>query len=249
MMISKPTGMRYVFQPMFNREGKLIAVECLSRLDPLKHSGFSQVEQFFSTASPGLRQDILLEQIALVRRHQAWFQRHDVMVTLNIDEQTLMVLDNDFVAECVSELHCLHFEINEFSGTLIKHSPVTRAISEKYSFWLDDFGAGYAGFSALAVQPFRFIKTDKCLLWSLFEKKNGQELMSSLLRFFSANQHQVIVEGVETPAHRQWLEEMPWFALQGLLWRESSIETLMSHMPAPPPLKHVGYAFTSSAQE
>ena len=49
--------------------------------------------------------------------------------------------------------------------------------------------------------------------------------MDSLLHYFQANQYQVIVEGIETEAHLQWLENMPWFALQGLLWRGQNIET------------------------
>ncbi|KAF1370208.1 EAL domain-containing protein (putative c-di-GMP-specific phosphodiesterase class I) [Yokenella regensburgei] len=236
MMATKSTGMRYVFQPMFDREGRLIAVECLSRLDPLKYGHSTEVEHFFAHASEALRTDILLEQIALVARYQSWFCDNNVMVTLNIDEQTLMTLDNEFISERVNAIGCLHFEVNEFSRTLTRHHPTSRALSEKYSFWLDDFGAGFAGFSALAVQPFRFIKTDKCLLWSLLEKNNGQELMSSLLRYFSANHHLVIVEGVETEAHRQWLADMPWFALQGMLWQESSIEALVASTPPLVPL-------------
>lgn len=228
MITTQPTGMRYVFQPMFNREGKLTAVECLSRLDPLKHGHIADVEQFFNHAPLSLRTDILLEQIALVADYQGWFRDNNVMVTLNIDEQTLMALDNDVVSECVNAAGCLHFEVNEFSRTLTCHSPTSLALSEKYSLWLDDFGSGFAGFSALSVQPFRYIKTDKRLLWSLFEKNNGQELMSSLLRYFSANHHLVIVEGVETLEHHRWLDDMPWFALQGMLWKECSIKTLVA---------------------
>ncbi|HEY3589662.1 MAG TPA: EAL domain-containing protein [Buttiauxella sp.] len=239
MITTKPTGMRYVFQPMFNREGNLIAVECLSRLDPLKH-GFADVEQFFSHAPLTLRTDILLEQITLVAHYQSWFRDNNVMVTLNIDEQTLTALDNEIIADFVNATGCLHFEINEFSRTLTCHNPTSLALSEKYSLWLDDFGSGYAGFSALSVQPFRYIKTDKCLLWSLFEKKNGQQLMSSLLSYFSANHYLVIVEGVETQEHRQWLDDMPWFALQGMLWQECSIQTLVARTPV--------YSFQDSHQ-
>lgn len=231
LITTKPTGMRFVFQPMFDREGKLIAVECLSRLDPLKHGHSANVEQFFSHAPLTLRTDILLEQIALVAQYQSWFRDNNVMVTLNIDEQTLMALDDELISECVNATGCLHFEINEFSRTLTCHNPTSLALSEKYSLWLDDFGSGYAGFSALSVQPFRYIKTDKCLLWSLFEKNNGQELMSSLLSYFNANHYLVIVEGVETLEHRRWLDDMSWFALQGMLWQECSIKMLMDRAP------------------
>ncbi|EIW9479628.1 MULTISPECIES: EAL domain-containing protein [Klebsiella] len=225
---TEPTGLRYVFQPMFNREGKMIAVECLTRFAHHEPASPQDIERFFSEASESLRARILLEQIELVRQHQQWFRHNEVMVTLNVDESTLHMLHDDFIAECVKTIGCLHFEVNEFSNTLVKRTPTIDALTDKYSFWLDDFGAGYAGFAALTAQPFRFIKTDKNLLWSLLEKKNGQQLMDSLLHYFQANQYQVIVEGIETEAHLQWLENMPWFALQGLLWREQTIEALVA---------------------
>lgn len=141
-----------------------------------------------------------------------------------MDESTLHTLNDDVVVEGVKTIGCLHFEVSEFSSTLVKRTPVIDALADKYSFWLDDFGAGYGGFGALTMQPFRFIKTDKQLLWSLPGKKKGQQLMGSLLHYFSANQYQVIVEGIETLEHLRWLENMPWFALQGLLWQEYSID-------------------------
>jgi EAL domain-containing protein (putative c-di-GMP-specific phosphodiesterase class I) len=225
---TESTGLRYVFQPMFNREGKMIAVECLTRFARREPASPQEIERFFSEASESLRARILLEQIELVRQHQQWFRQNEVMVTLNVDESTLPMLQDDFIAECVKTIGCLHFEVNEFSNTLVKRNPTIDALTDKYSFWLDDFGAGYAGFAALTAQPFRYIKTDKNLLWSLLEKKNGQQLMDSLLHYFHANQYQVIVEGIETEAHLQWLENMPWFALQGLLWREKTIEALVA---------------------
>ena len=38
--------------------------------------------------------------------------------------------------------------------------------------------------------------------------------MRALLRFFYLNHYKVIIEGVETPEHKKWLDEMPYYALQ-----------------------------------
>ncbi|MEO3989820.1 EAL domain-containing protein [Pseudocitrobacter cyperus] len=236
---AEPTGLRYVFQPMFDRNGKMIAAECLTRFAQGSPEMPLSVEQFFSEAPAELRARILQEQIELVKRYQEWFQQNNVMVTLNVDESTLHMLNDDFIIDCVKTIGCLHFEVSEFSSTLVKRSPAIDALADKYSFWLDDFGAGYAGFGALAMQSFRFIKMDKNLLWDLREKKNGQQLMASLLHFFSANHYQVIVEGIETPEHVHWLNDMPWFALQGLLWQEQSIEALIASYPSPVALNNL----------
>lgn len=238
---AEPTGLRYVFQPMFDRNGKMIAVECLTRFVQSPGAAPVTVEQFFSEASEALRSRILQEQIALVKCYQWWFQQNDVMVTINVDEATLHTLNDEFVAECVKTIGCLHFEISEFSSTLVKRTPDIDALGDKYSFWLDDFGAGYAGFGALAMQSFRFIKMDKNLLWNLLKQKNGQQLMDSLLHYFSANHYQVIVEGIETKEHLRWIDKMPWFALQGLLWKEQTIEALTGGQACAHPLPQLAH--------
>ncbi|MEX7639699.1 EAL domain-containing protein, partial [Serratia marcescens] len=50
--------------------------------------------------------------------------------------------------------------------------------------------------------------------------------------FFYLNHYKVIIEGVETPEHKKWLDEMPYYALQGKLWKESSIKDLNSLLTA-----------------
>ena len=37
----------------------------------------------------------------------------------------------------------------------------------------------------------------------------------------------VIIEGVESEAHKAWLQGMEWFAIQGHYWKEVSIEQLV----------------------
>ncbi len=38
----------------------------------------------------------------------------------------------------------------------------------------------------------------------------------------------MIIEGVESEAHKEWLQGMEWFAIQGHYWREVSIEQLVA---------------------
>jgi EAL domain-containing protein (putative c-di-GMP-specific phosphodiesterase class I) len=39
---------------------------------------------------------------------------------------------------------------------------------------------------------------------------------------------QCLIEGVESEAHKEWLQGMEWFAIQGHYWREVSIEQLVA---------------------
>ncbi|HFU7439989.1 TPA: phosphodiesterase MrkJ, partial [Escherichia coli] len=59
-------------------------------------------------------------------------------------------------------------------------------------------------------------------------KESGRQLMDALVTFLSCNHHNVIIEGVESEAHKEWLQGMEWFAIQGHYWREVSIEQLVA---------------------
>jgi EAL domain-containing protein (putative c-di-GMP-specific phosphodiesterase class I) len=52
-------------------------------------------------------------------------------------------------------------------------------------------------------------------------KESGRQLMDALVTFLSRNHHNVIIEGVESEAHKEWLQGMEWFAIQGHYWRKS----------------------------
>lgn len=52
------------------------------------------------------------------------------------------------------------------------------------SFWLDDFGAGYANYSSLFNHRFTYIKFDKIMFWRMFKKTNGKRLLTAMLSFF-----------------------------------------------------------------
>ena len=75
---------------------------------------------------------------------------------------------------------------------------------------------------------FDYVKIDKDFFWHLMRKESGRQLMDALVTFLSRNHHNVIIEGVESEAHKEWLQGMEWFAIQGHYWREVSIEQLVA---------------------
>lgn len=178
-------GINYVFQPMFAKSGQLLAVECLSRFT--FNSGYAHFspEQFFRSADSATRIEILLEQVSLIEKYNHWFRENQVIATLNVDDHSLRSLANSHFAERISATRCIHFEISENSTRLVKDRVHGDPSLKSYSFWLDDFGSGYAGFSALYNSQFRFVKLDRFLLWDFMKKSGGEGLMRALLRFFS----------------------------------------------------------------
>lgn len=230
--IERNNGIYFTFQPMFASSGQLIAVECLSRFTFDSAFAHFSPEQFFKSADGLTRIEILLEQVSLIEKYQDWFHQHQVIVTLNVDDHSLTSLANSQFAERIKAIRCIHFEISESATRLIKNRVHLDPTLAGYSFWLDDFGSGYAGFSALYNSRFRFVKLDRFLLWNFMQRPGGEGLMRALLRFFYLNNYKVIIEGVETPDHKRWLNEMPYYALQGKLWKESDIGDLNSLLTA-----------------
>lgn len=224
----KNNNINYVFQPMFAKSGQLLAVECLSRFALNSEYAHFSPEEFFLHADSETRIQILLDQVNLIDKHKHWFYENQVMATLNVDDYSLQSLANARFAKRINAMRCIHFEISENSTRLVRDRVHDDPSLNSYSFWLDDFGSGYADFSALYNSKFRFVKLDRFLLWEFMRKSGGAGLMHALLRFFYLNHYKVIIEGVETLEHKKWLAKMPYYALQGKLWKESSIMDLNS---------------------
>ncbi|MBM7343213.1 EAL domain-containing protein [Pantoea coffeiphila] len=216
-------AIRYVYQKMFSPEGKLVAVECLSRFDRITVSP----DVFFRNVNNSLREDIFIEQLAQAEQHRDWFLDNAVFLTINIDDHILSLLQRHDIAERIERLEHVHFEVAEYSVSLLGHAPVNRLLPLNVSLWLDDFGSGYAGIGAIRGYHFNYVKIDKEFFWHLIEKEHGRQLMQALITFLSKNNHRVIIEGVENEEHQRWLSGMEWFAMQGFYWQEVSIEQLV----------------------
>ena len=217
-------AVRYVFQKMFSPQGTLVAVECLSRFDNLPVSP----EYFFRHATAAVRERIFLEQLGLIEQHKAWFLLNHISATINVDDHILTLLRQKEIKEKIAALTCVHFEVTENAEKLLNNSLAAWQSPQDTSLWLDDFGSGYAGINAISGYHFDYVKIDKDFFWHLMRKESGRQLMDALVTFLSRNHHNVIIEGVESEAHKKWLQGMEWFAIQGHYWQEVSIEQLVA---------------------
>ena len=216
-------SVRYVFQKMFSPNGTLVAVECLSRFDHIPISP----ENFFRYANAGLRESIFMEQLALIERYKKWFKKNAISATINVDDHILNLLQRPEIKTRIDQIGCVHFEVTENANKLLNNDLALWSDPQSTTLWLDDFGSGNAGISAIRDYHFDYIKIDKDLFWLLMQKDSGRPLMAALITFLSRNHHNVIIEGVESEAHRRWLQGMEWFAIQGHYWKEVSIEQLV----------------------
>jgi diguanylate cyclase (GGDEF)-like protein len=82
---------------------------------------------------------------------------------------------------------------------------------------LDDFGTMYSSLSYLKNFPFDTIKIDRYFVSDLETNKKSQAIVRSIIVLAHDLDMHVTAEGVETPAHAQWLSNLGCDRIQGFL--------------------------------
>jgi len=103
----------------------------------------------------------------------------------------------------IQELNSFEYDILEQANTF-----------SNVSLWLDDFGNNQSNFDIIHSKniPFSVIKVSKELFWSLIV--SDSLFLKSLITYLSKH-HQVIVEGVESKKHLDFISSMKGIEMQG----------------------------------
>ena len=91
---------------------------------------------------------------------------------------------------------------------------------------IDDFGAGYAGLSALAAFQPEIVKVDMALTREIEQSRPKQVIVGSVLAMCGELGIEVIAEGVEQAAQRGTLADLGVRYMQGNLFSEPGFERL-----------------------
>ncbi|HSP57826.1 MAG TPA: EAL domain-containing protein, partial [Halomonas sp.] len=94
-------------------------------------------------------------------------------------------------------------------------------------FSLDDFGTGYSSLAYLKRLPLTQLKIDQTFVHDLLEDDASAAIVASTIALSNSLQLDIIAEGVEGVAQRDWLIEHGCLAFQGYLFgRPVAIESL-----------------------
>jgi diguanylate cyclase (GGDEF)-like protein/PAS domain S-box-containing protein len=149
-------------------------------------------------------------------------------LTMAVNISPLQFQQPDFVAQLEAILETtgarperLKLELTE---TLFMEEPdavretMRRVQAMGVRFSLDDFGTGYSSLSYLSCLPLDQLKIDQSFVRTLFEDGPNGVISASIISLGRNLGLEVIAEGVETQAHRDWLEAHGCHAYQGYLY-------------------------------
>ncbi|KMK36071.1 cyclic-guanylate-specific phosphodiesterase [Pluralibacter gergoviae] len=205
----------YTWQPIYRTCGRLMAIELLTVVTHPAHPGkYIAPDRYFSEVAVRQRLDVVKEQLAMLFEHRSLFIRNEILVSVNVDGPTLLVMRQDpSLMALIDDSPWLRFELVEHAR-LPDDAPVT-SLSEFGPLWLDDFGTGLANFSALGEVKYDFIKLARELFIMLRQSPEGHTLFGQLILLMNRYCRGVIVEGVETEEEWRAVQDSPAFAAQG----------------------------------
>ncbi len=121
------------------------------------------------------------------------------------------------------------FEVTE--GERIEDGPWFAQILREYKRCgfrtaIDDFGAGYAGMKLLSDFQPDIIKIDMDLIRHVDTNRARQAIVRSLVRLCEDMGIQVVAEGIETPAERDYLADVGIRLMQGYLFARPAFRSV-----------------------
>ncbi|MEH3970869.1 cyclic-guanylate-specific phosphodiesterase [Escherichia fergusonii] len=217
----------YTWQPIYHVHGRLMAVELLTVVTHPDNPDLRIApERYFAEVAVRHRVDVIKEQLQALEQKASFFQKNDLLASVNVDGPTLLALRQHPEILAFMERHpWLRFELVEHIR-LPKEASLA-SLCEFGPLWLDDFGTGMANFSALSEVRYDYIKVARELFIMLRQTTEGRNLFNMLLHLMNRYCRGVIVEGIETQEEWQDVQRSPACAAQGyFLSRPAPLDTL-----------------------
>lgn len=217
----------FICEPVYKHDGKLLAVELLSRFTTTSFKSPIYTERFLHQLNDQAKAKLLYAQLCEVKNQQQWFIENKIILSINIDfDMTNAVLNDENVISLLSSMPFIRLEIMESFPNLGDGAENTllSKLAKRYFLWLDDFGSGNAHLAAAASGFFECVKIDKHFYWQW----GGSATFTNLVSRLREHCQSVVIEGVETHLQYCQLADMGVDAMQGYLFSSCPLEAVSS---------------------
>ncbi len=217
------------FQPQCNFDGRIMSAEALLRW---RHPsrGLITPKDFIAMAEEsGLILPIGLWVLReACRQIKSWDSEpamKDIQIAINVSAGQFK--QPDFVDEVIkvisgSDINASRIKL-ELTESMMHNIDETRVKMEKIRelgvrFSLDDFGTGYSSLSSLTRLPLEQLKIDRSFVDNMLSRTEDQIVVKTIIAMAHSLGLQVIAEGLETEAQRNFLHDQGCSLYQGYLF-------------------------------
>ncbi|NIG21287.1 EAL domain-containing protein [Pantoea sp. Al-1710] len=208
--------MKIAFEPILSSDGKLYAVECLTRAYGKKGEKLNNTELFFKTANGEALNEILNYQLDVIEKNHHFFLNKKIRVSLNLNYKCIEFINPEALRK-LNELEMLCLEVDVHDIQFLSENGVEFLNSLNNEIWLDDLDANEEYPHLNLIKNIKSIKIDKYIFWKDFSNINSIE---ELTEKYTSKNLRVIFEGVETNKQFSTIEKKRLLYAQGYLFEE-----------------------------
>ena len=216
MDLASASEFYFVYEPIVSPAGNVLGFEMLTRRTPTE-ARLCDAEHLFSMLDARHKIQIFSDQVDTVTENAAYFSEQNLRVSLNVDlDIAEFIARSSMISNKLKKLAFVRLEINEHFPELYqpRPQPLLTQLACCCPLWLDDFGSVNYPRRQPQLAEFEYIKLDKQYFW----RNQNTEKLSSMIKQLNQISGGVIVEGIETLAHREGLINSGIVGMQGYLW-------------------------------
>ncbi len=218
------------FQPYFDLPGgRLAGVEVLLRWNSAELGNVGP-DQFIPVAEDGGQ---IVEIGAWVLRQScfqaaAWLRQGLVLPRVSVNLSVLQFRHGDLVGQVAQALEASglpanHLELEITESVLMRETDKVLATAHRLGqlgvrLAIDDFGTGYSSLAYLQRLSVHKLKIDKSFVRDAPTSKSTAAIVRAIVDMARALELEVVAEGIETPAQREFLEAAQCAMGQGYLF-------------------------------
>jgi EAL domain-containing protein (putative c-di-GMP-specific phosphodiesterase class I) len=217
------------FQPMLDRDGRVVAMEALIRWQHPEMGLVPPLEFIPSAERTGQIVPICEWVLAEASRHAAAWERAGVPVRVAVNLSARQFSDPNLVVTVARILRRSGMNPNllelELTESMLAHPETGAAILNRLHLLgvrvaIDDFGTGFSSLSYLTRLPIDVIKIDRSFVGQVGHDPDAAAVISAVIAMAHHLSLKTVAEGVETEQQARFLAAEGCDLVQGFLYSE-----------------------------